>query len=67
MPEREPCLVCCPESDIPAGIKPFMLELRRDYPATILQSRAPLPGRGPTFGTRDECWNCRGARVVVVA
>ena len=56
----EPCLVCCPEAEIPPGISDFVLELRRDYPAGSVVDPTwdrLLPGIAT-------CWNCRGRRTV---
>ena len=49
---REPCLICCSESEIPASLRDFVLEVRAEYPASVLQERS------------RPCWNCRGTGTV---
>ena len=61
----ELCVICCSINQIPKTILGFTLELRKQFPATVLT----LAKTGVLFGFwkgRDVCWNCCGTGEVEV-
>jgi hypothetical protein len=57
---RQRCLICCPEDEIPIGIRPLVLDLRSTHPADTLSQ---LGFR--VSGGREICWNCCGSGTVM--